>query len=691
MDARILIAIGSRTLRDRICSILSEQVYQIELVESCESLRSKLKEPGYSIILLSPKMPDGTLTQEFISELSSTTPLPNASFIYLYDKEEDLPPPETTLVDRILPSTAEAQELLSAINSLIAKQEALFEQPTVTIQPDFAQALEEKIPGYKIIEIIGRGGMATVYRAIQKSLNRPVAIKVMEKKFYAEPEFRARFVQEATLMARLKHPNIVQVYDRGETNGYFYFVMELVEGRNLRHYIKSSMLGWEHYLQIIKQVGDALAYLHQNGVVHRDIKPSNILVDKTGWVKLSDFGIALQTTEQIKRLTTTGELLGSFSYMSPEQRYASAEIDFRSDIYSLGVTFYEMFTGKLPEGSFPPPSALNKSLPEEVDEIILKALSPDPKNRPSSVSEFCDELLQALVVRDKATRTISDAKRHIAQIVGSTPLKTLVDTETMATATLHTPPPLSKKESRPFPHKVLYLLIPLLILGFIGILYLRKSSAEKPAPSLFTPETDTPPSTSPVSKPDHPFIKQELRLVSADKIEISLYSPDPLEDTQVFYRWGRSARYSRGSLTPSPVKNAYKIELAIPEINFPVLRLYFSGTCRGSAWQLPPKESGKEFFVPIFLLRNRPKLRQMLLIEKNGKLPPFKLLKEHILIGDRRTKLVHKPFCPEVKQIPPEEREIFLTFKSAAMKGYRKDPGCFHTRPLPLLPRRRDK
>lgn len=691
MEARILIAVSSGAQRERLRSILSQEVYQIEQVESAETLRTKLKEPGPSIALVSQRMPDGKPIQRFIRELASTIPLSYVSFILFYEPDEDSPPPETPHVDKMLPSTADAQEILSAINSVIAKQQEFSEQPTVTSQPDFAQELEDKIPGYKIQEIIGKGGMATVYRAIQKSLNRPVAIKVMEKKFCADPEFRARFVRESTLMARLKHPNIVQVYDRGEVNGYFYFVMELVEGRNLRYYIKGGMLCWEHYLQIIKQVGDALAYLHQNGVVHRDIKPSNILVDKTGWVKLSDFGIALQTTDQMRRLTTSGELLGSFSYMSPEQRNATAEVDFRSDIYSLGVTFYEMFTGKLPEGSFPEPSEVNNSLPKQVDKIIFKALSPEPEKRYNSVSEFCDELLLALVARDRTSKTTSNAKKHIAQIVGSTPLKSLVDTETMETSPLPSAPHLRRKESKPFPFKVLFLIIPILILGITGFFYWQRNLAETSMDLQIVPEIDTTSSMRPTRNPDQPFVKESIRFVSPNKIEISLHSPEPVQDTQVFYRWGRDNQYSKASLTGSPLDNTYKTELVVPKINYPVLRLYFSGTYGNSTWQLPPEESGKEFFLPVFLLHNRPQIRRLFLIDRNKELPPLKLLKGRILVGDPRTKVVHKLICPEVKQIPAEEREIFPSFEFAAKQGYRKDPKCFNIKPLPLLPSRRGK
>ncbi|MCX7719087.1 MAG: serine/threonine protein kinase [Candidatus Sumerlaeaceae bacterium] len=247
--------------------------------------------------------------------------------------------------------------------------------------------------GFQIQKFLGKGGMAAVYRGIQISLNRPVAIKVLSPRYARDPNLVRRFEREAGALAGLSHPNIVNIIERGEAGGYHYIVLELVEGVTLNHVLHTAELKERHFLRVIEEVGSALAYIHSLGIVHRDVKPSNILVNRQGVVKLSDFGIVLAGEEP--EVPSRGSTVGTASYMAPEQRRDPNSVDARADIYSLGVTFYKMFTRQLPGDPYVPPSQLNPSLPPAVDAIVARALQTNPDDRPSSVREFCDDLRRA--------------------------------------------------------------------------------------------------------------------------------------------------------------------------------------------------------------------------------------------------------------------------------------------------------
>lgn len=255
-----------------------------------------------------------------------------------------------------------------------------------------AQAPEELAPLFpqlEIIELLGRGGMGTVYKARQPKLNRFVALKIISGDAAADPHFAERFQREAQALAKLNHPNIVSVFDFGETGGLFYFLMEFVDGANLRTLIRSGEMKPEAALALIPAFCDALQYAHDEGVVHRDIKPENVLVDKKGRVKIADFGLAKLTGSDAHdhTLTRTGMYLGTPRYMAPEQVEKPETVDHRADIYSLGVVFYEMLTGELPMGRFAPPS---KKVDVDVrfDEIVLHALERDVALRYQHASEI---------------------------------------------------------------------------------------------------------------------------------------------------------------------------------------------------------------------------------------------------------------------------------------------------------------
>jgi serine/threonine protein kinase len=262
---------------------------------------------------------------------------------------------------------------------------------------------------YQIISPFGEGGMATVYKAYQPSMDRFVALKVLPRFHSSDPEFLGRFEQEAKALAQLQHLHILSVYDYGEAEGYTYFVMPLMQDGNLTELLSREQLTLERVNQIISQVGSALEYAHTRGFIHRDVKPSNILLDESGNCMLMDFGIA-KIIEGSKEFTRTGGVLGTPAYMSPEQGSGRKKIDHKSDIYSLGIILYEMVTGRPPyeaetpiaiifkhvHDPLPPPSSIKTDVPEDVERVILKSLAKDPNDRYETVREMMDALSMAV-------------------------------------------------------------------------------------------------------------------------------------------------------------------------------------------------------------------------------------------------------------------------------------------------------
>ncbi|MBE7494215.1 MAG: serine/threonine protein kinase [Verrucomicrobiaceae bacterium] len=251
------------------------------------------------------------------------------------------------------------------------------------------EELAPLFPQLEIIELLGRGGMGAVYKARQPKLNRFVALKIIAGDAAADPHFAERFQREAQALAKLNHPNIVSVFDFGETGGLFYFLMEFVDGANLRTLMQSGEMKPEAALALIPAFCDALQYAHDEGVVHRDIKPENVLVDKKGRLKIADFGLAKLTGSDAHdhTLTRTGMYLGTPRYMAPEQVEKPETVDHRADIYSLGVVFYEMLTGELPMGRFDPPSK-KVDVDVKLDDIVLRSLEKDVDRRYQHASEI---------------------------------------------------------------------------------------------------------------------------------------------------------------------------------------------------------------------------------------------------------------------------------------------------------------
>jgi len=252
----------------------------------------------------------------------------------------------------------------------------------------------EKIGKYEVIDLIGRGGMGTIFRARDPVLQRPVALKVISN-LEVTPELRARFFREAQACARITHPNIVIIHDMGEDSGRLFIVMELLEGEELRRVIaRQAQLSLSDKLDIVLQICDGLHFAHQKGVVHRDIKPANILLLRTGQVKILDFGIAQIAGAATQRdLTRTGMFMGTLRYMAPEQ--VRGQADRRSDLFSVAAVSYELLSGRPPfSGDDPlqileqlrtttPPrlTELDSSMPTELADVIAQALQKEPGDR----------------------------------------------------------------------------------------------------------------------------------------------------------------------------------------------------------------------------------------------------------------------------------------------------------------------
>lgn len=253
-----------------------------------------------------------------------------------------------------------------------------------------------EIPGYEIRERLGKGGMGEVYLARQLALGRPVAVKFLTPEGESDPDRDlARFRREAELMARVSHPNVLPIYDFGESDGRPYLVVEYVRDGDLRRRMAAGRpMPADQVRAIVVPVGEALACLHRHGIIHRDLKPENILLQDGAHPRVADFGIAVLRAGA-GALTRTGRGVGTLGYVAPEQQYR-LKVDERADQYSLAALAYEMLTGQLPLGIFKPPSHLNPRLGPEVDEVILRALQEGPKGRFPTIREFTEALDRSL-------------------------------------------------------------------------------------------------------------------------------------------------------------------------------------------------------------------------------------------------------------------------------------------------------
>ena len=304
---------------------------------------------------------------------------------------------------------------------------------TAKFVPPSAAALAPLFPQLEILGLLGHGGMGAVYKARQKKLDRLVALKIIRPEAAADPAFAERFNREARTLARLSHPHIVAVHDFGEvitddgktaagSTPVFYFLMEYVDGANLRQLMDGHRLPSNQALAIVPQVCEALQFAHDEGVVHRDIKPENILIDSKGRVKIADFGLAKLVARSADEFTLTGthQVMGTPRYMAPEQMEGSHSVDHRADIYSLGVVFYEMLTGQVPAGHFDPPSKKADSDPK-LDAIVLRAMAREPERRFQQASHLGSEIVRAKVGNGTSASAASFRSSEEPELTGTAP------------------------------------------------------------------------------------------------------------------------------------------------------------------------------------------------------------------------------------------------------------------------------
>ena len=267
----------------------------------------------------------------------------------------------------------------------------------------------ENVGPYRIIEQLGQGGMATVFKAYHPALDRYVAIKVMHPAFMQDPQFLRRFEREAKVVAKLDHPNIVPVYDFADHLRQPFLVMKFVEGETLKAVLDRGWPAKERILEIVRAIGNALGYAHGQGVLHRDIKPSNILLTESGGVFLTDFGLA-RMAEAGQSTLSGDQLLGTPHYISPEQARGEQNLDEGTDIYSLGIVLYQLCVGRVPFSSdtpfsiihdhiytpLPLPRSINAKIPEDLEKVLLKALAKDRQDRFKNVAETVQAFEQAV-------------------------------------------------------------------------------------------------------------------------------------------------------------------------------------------------------------------------------------------------------------------------------------------------------
>ncbi len=266
----------------------------------------------------------------------------------------------------------------------------------------------ENVGPYRILEQLGQGGMATVYKAYHAALDRYVALKALHPAFGEDPNFEARFQREARLVAKLEHPNIVPIYDYAEHEGRPYLVMKFIEGETLKARLNRGPLTSDEISRVVEAVGSALAYAHQQGILHRDIKPSNVLLSHDGGIFLADFGLA-RIAQAGESTLSSDMIMGTPQYISPEQAMGKKELDEGTDIYSFGVMLYEMVVGQVPFNAdtpfsiihdhiyspLPLPRGINPQVPESVERVLLKALAKERADRYADVASLVKAFREA--------------------------------------------------------------------------------------------------------------------------------------------------------------------------------------------------------------------------------------------------------------------------------------------------------
>ena len=427
-------------------------------------------------------------------------------------------------------------------------------------QPSSLAEMQALLPQYRFLTLIGRGGMGAVYQATQISLNRPVAIKVLPggPMNDAEANFAARFRQESLTMAKLNHPGIVTVFESGEAGGLLYIVMEFVDGTDVARMIRSEgRLAPEFATTVLAQVCDALQYAHQRGVVHRDIKPANLLVTREGRVKIADFGLAKHSDEAMHALTRTDVALGTPDFLAPEAWTPGTTLDARADLYSLGVTLYQMLTGEVPRGLWKMPS-VKMGLNPRFDAIIDKAMQPERQARYQSSMELRRDLekIHAEPSEDGKARRFAhvavedDAKRYAR----------------------------SDASARPAPvHRRLIgaaVVAQMLILGALVVLWQRPPKKDS-LPLAGTGATNSMVAPVATVRDAARWLLQERAdfQVSSGGREIQVKSEQdiPEGDFQIVYLW--FDRWNGGPPQPPPPAEQFEVLRAVKTLRFAFIRL----------------------------------------------------------------------------------------------------------------------
>jgi serine/threonine protein kinase len=314
-------------------------------------------------------------------------------------------------------------------------QELPHESNHIDLSKISAELIGKKLGEFEVIKEIGRGGTSTVYEAIQLSLKRPVALKVLWRPLAKDPNSVERFHHEAEAVANLHHPNIVPIFAMGHQDDLIYFAMEKIDGETLEELIlQQNSFDCKKAVQIIKYVARAVSYAHQKQIVHRDIKPSNIMIDTLGRILVTDFGLA--KSKKWTKMTSENIVVGTPVYMSPEQAQGK-ETDFRTDIYSMGVVLYEMVTGEVPfyadetvailrkviEEKPKPPRSIKKDIPKNIETIILKCIEKEPNNRYQAAGLFLRDLelskmnLPLIANRSQITIFSGQGRKNIVKII----------------------------------------------------------------------------------------------------------------------------------------------------------------------------------------------------------------------------------------------------------------------------------
>jgi len=356
---------------------------------------------------------------------------------------------------------------------------------SVIILDKMALNIPNKFGPYEIKGELGRGGMATVYRAYDPRFEREVAVKVLPREFLHDPQFRVRFEREIKTVAKLEHPAIVPVYDVGEEDGQPYFVMRFMSGGSLSDWIKRGAFSLQDTARIIERLASALAYAHQKGIIHRDLKPGNILFDQNGEPYITDFGIA-KFTEAATNVTGSA-IIGTPAYMSPEQAQ-SDKVDGRSDIYGMGVIIYEMLCGKQPYEADTPMGVVIKHITDPV---------PDISDTNPKLSQGVGDIIKIAMAKDKNERypTMTDLANAVNSVANGNG-QASTTSGAMPPRLMQAGPSNSKK-------KVLLIAVPLILLvGLAGVFFFRSSRASSLVNEIATPTQIEGPTqvTSPTSE-----------------------------------------------------------------------------------------------------------------------------------------------------------------------------------------------